>query len=211
MNNRGTLGIITGILLICFLLIGAVSASVIINGLDTTTTTSGADLNQITNEVVDELSAYINIKDIVGKYQTFQGEQKIQQIALLIRPLVSQNIDMTHMIIKISSEKQYNILYFNGNVSPLGSFSLFDHPHWQTITENTYTLLSIIDDDASMSTSYSLNKNTDTAFLLIKLPLEGLMRYGDVLQITLLPTPGTQRTVTLEAPLPTTHVVTLYG
>ena len=207
MNDKGNLGLITGILLIGFILIGAVSASVIMNS---TTSTTDRDLNQMTNEVVDEISTYLQIKNIIGKYQTIQGEQKIQQIAILIKPLVSLDIDITHMIIKISNGEQLYILYYDGNAAPIGTYSLFNHPLWDALTENTYTIIPIIDDDCSMTTYHTINKNTDTAFILVKLPNDIAMKKGDNLQVTLIPSPGMERTVTLEAPLPTSHVVTLY-
>jgi archaellin len=207
MNNKGNLGLITGILLIGFILIGAVSASVIMNS---TTNSTDTDLNQMTNEVVDELTTYLQVKNIIGKYQTIQEEQKIQQIALLIKPLVSLDIDITHMTLKISNGEQLYILYYDGNAATIGTYSLFAHPLWGTLTENTYTIIPIIDDDLSMTTYHTINKNTDTAFILIKLPNDITLRKGDNLQITLIPSPGMERTFNLDAPLPTSHIVTLY-
>ena len=207
MNNKGNLGLVTGILLIGFILIGAVSASVIMNSTTSSTTT---DLNQMTNEVVNEISTYLQIKNIIGKYQTIQGEQKIQHIALLIQPLVSLDIDITHMTLKISNGEQLYILNYDGNAAPIGTYSLFAHPLWDTLTENTYTIIPIIDDDLSMTTYHTINKNSDTAFILVKLPNDMTMKYGDRLQITLIPSPGMERTFNIEAPLPTSHVVTLY-
>jgi archaellin len=207
MNNQGNLGITTGILLIGFLLIGAVSASVIIN--TTQTVSSDKDLNKITNEVVDKICSYIEIKDIVGKFQQVQGQQKITQLLILINPLISQQIDIKHMTIKLTDGEQLRFLYFNGNVNTVNSYSLFDHPSWNTITPDTYSILSVIDDDGSITSSHVFNKNTDLAFIQIKLSPEAALIKGDSLQITILPSPGMERTVTIEAPLPTTHVVTL--
>jgi len=209
MTDTGNLGVTSGILLIFLILIGAVSASVILSE-TTRYSNSGIDLNQITNEAVDEISTYLQIKDIVGKYQVFQGEQKITQIAILIKPLASLNIDLNHMVIEISSGDQLRILYFNGKSSTIASYSLFDHPLWSTLDGNDYSLIPLIDDDNSMSTSHMMNKYTDAAFLLIRLPDNCMMSYGDILQLTLLPSPGIERTVPLEAPLPTSTIVALY-
>ncbi len=67
MDDQAKLGTIAGILLILFILIGAVSASVIITD---TQITSETDLNSMTNEkIVDELCSYLQIKQIIGKYQ----------------------------------------------------------------------------------------------------------------------------------------------
>jgi len=207
MNDHAKLGLIAGILLIGFLLIGAVSASVLMNANDTVTE---KDLNKITNEVVDELCSYIQIKDIIGKYQTIQNEQKIQKIAILINPIVTQDIDVSHITIKITTNEDLLVLSYSGQAAFVGASSLFDHPLWDTLTTNTFSLTPLIDDDTSMISNHLMNKNTDRTFILIKLPEHIALKKGDALQVTILPSPGMSRTVSLEAPLPTTHVVTLY-
>ena len=208
MNNQGNLGLITGILLIGFILIGAVSASVIMN--TTQNVSDNNDLNKITNEVVDEIITYLQFKDVVGKYQMINGEQRIQQIAILIKPLISLDIELSHMTIQLSNGEQLYILSYNGNAASINPYSVFNHPLWDTITPGTYSLLPTIDDDQSIITYQLINKNTDMAFILIKLPDDTAMKKGDYLDITILPSPGMGRTIRLEAPLPTTHIVTLY-
>jgi archaellin len=208
MNQQGNLGLTAAILLIGFILIGAVSASVIMN---TTKNISDTDnLNTITNEVVDEITTYLQIKDVVGKYQTFNGEQRIQQIAILIKPLISLDIPLSRMTIQLSNGEQLYILSYNQDASTINSYSVFNHPLWDTITSGTYSILPTIDDDQSIVNHHIINKNTDIAFLLIKLPNDTTLKYGDYLDVTILPSPGMGRTIHLEAPLPTTHLVTLY-
>jgi archaellin len=207
MDDNAQLGSTAGILLILFILIGAISASVI---LADTQTTPEEDLTNITNEVVDELCSYLQIKQIVGKYQTIQGEQKINKIAIQIKPFVSQNIDLLHMTIQISDGESYQILFFNGSAGSLHSGTLFDHPLWDNITNDTYGILSTIDDDNSIINGHLINKNTDMAFIIIKLPDEKALRYETELVLTIQPSPGIGRTVTLDAPLPIKTIVTLY-
>jgi archaellin len=207
MDDQAKLGAIAGILLLVFILIGAVSASVIITN---TEITSEDDLNRITNEVVDELCSYLQIKQIIGKYQMIQGEQRINKIAILIKPFVSQNIDISHMTIELSDGEHYQILFFNGTAGSIRTHSLFEHPVWDSITNETFGLLSTIDDDNSIINSHLINKNTDMMFILLKLPNDTAMNKDDLLEVTILPSPGIGRTVTLEAPLPIKNVVTLY-
>jgi hypothetical protein len=78
------------------------------------------------------------------------------------------------------------------------------------MTNATFGILSTIDDDNSIINSHLINKNTDMAFIIIKLPDENAMNKDDSLVLTILPSPGIGRTVTLEAPLPIKNVVTLY-
>jgi len=207
MNDQAKLGIFAGILLIGFILIGAVSASVIMTS---SQNISQEDLNKITSEVVDEICSYLQIKHIIGKYQTIQGEEKIKKIAILIKPLVSQDIDVSRMTIELSNGEQFQLLFYNGLAESLNFHSLFEHPLWDSVTPGTFSLISTIDDDNSIINSHLINKNTDMTFVLLKLSDDIAMRYGDELKVTILPSPGMGRTVTLESPLSTKHVVTLY-
>lgn len=207
MDNQGQLGLITVILLIGFLLIGAVSAEVLLSD---QTDISEEDLNKITNEIVDELCSYLQIKQIIGKYQMIQSEQKIQNIAILIKPLVTQDIDVSSITITLSDGEDYHLLYYNGQAASIGSTSLFQHPLWDTMPNGTFGLLSTIDDDNSIIQTHLLNKNTDMTFILVKLPGDMTIQYGGEVQLTIQPSPGMSRTVTLEPPLPIKSVVTLY-
>jgi len=207
MDDQAKLGAIAGILLLIFILIGAVSASVIITDSESI---SENDLNNFTNDIVDELCSYLQIKQIIGKYQTITGEQRINKIAILIKPMVSQNIDISHMTLELCDGEQYHILFFNGSAGSIRSHSLFEHPLWDSITNETFGLLSTIDDDNSIINSHLINKNTDMTFIILKLPYDTAMKKDDILEVTIRPSPGIGRTVTLEAPLPIKNVVTLY-
>ena len=63
MNNLGSTGITTIILLISSLLIGATVISVVTSGAGGDTTTSEEDMNKIINDVLNEVTTYIQIKD----------------------------------------------------------------------------------------------------------------------------------------------------
>lgn len=207
MNNQAQLGLITVILLLGFLLIGAVSASVLLTEKEEL---SEEDLNNLTNEVVDELCSYLEIKQIIGKYQMIQGEQNINKIAILIQPLVTQDIDISSTTITLCDGEQLYLLFYNGQSSSIASNSLFEHSIWEKIPNGSFSVLSTIDDDSSIIQSHLLNKNTDMAFILVKLPENMTMQYEDEIKMTIQPSPGVGRTVTLESPIPIKTVVTLY-
>jgi len=208
MHNQGNLGITAGILLIIFILIGAVAGSVIING---TQNVSDLDLTKITNDVLDEITTHLQVKNVIGKYENIQGKQSIQKIAIFIKPLVSIDIDMAKIRIMISNGEDLRILFYSGQAASINSYSLFNHPLWDSMNEDTYSLISTVDDDSSMEQYHTMNKNTDMAFVILKLPTNATLVYGESLQITLTPSPGNECTITLEPPIPTTHVVSLYG
>jgi archaellin len=207
MDNHAQLGTTAGILLLIFILIGAVSASVIIAD---SPITSENDLTNMTNEIVDELCSYLQIKQIIGKYQTLQGQPRINKIAILIKPLVSQTIDLSHMTLELCDGENYQILFFNGTVGSIRSQSLFEHPAWDNLTNGTYGLLSTIDDDNSIINVHVINEYTDMAFIIVKLPDNRALPQDTQLVLTIRPSPGIGRTVTLEAPLPIRNIVTLF-
>ena len=208
MTDTGNLGLTAGIILIIVVLIAAVAGSVIIQ---TTQDASNRDLTSITNDALDEITTFLQIKNVVGKYDNIQGQEGIQRIALLIKPLVSIHLDITKITVMISSGDDIRILSFSGQVAPIKSHSLFDHPVWDSTDEGSYSVLSTVDDDNSMTDLHLINKNTDMGFIILNLPGTDLLHYGQSLQLTLIPSPGNECSVTLEPPLPTSRVVTLYG
>jgi archaellin len=208
MTNTGNLGLTTGILLIVILFISAVAGSVIIQSTDNT---SNPDLTKITNEALDEITTYLQIKNVVGKYENIQGQEGIRQIAIFIKPLVSSNIDITKLTLMISNGNDLRFLSFSGQVAPIRSYSLFSHPLWDSMDEGSYSIISTVDDDTSMTDVHLINKNTDMGFIIFTLPATDPLLYDGSMQVTLIPSPGNECSVTLEPPLPTTHVVSLYG
>jgi len=208
MDDSAKLGTIGVILLLLFILIGTVSASVLVTISEDTS--EEYDLNNMVNEVIDEVCSYLQIKHIIGKYQMVQGEQKINKIGILIKPFVSQNIDISHMTIGLSDGEYYHMIFFNGVAESLHSSSLFEHPIWSSLDLGLFSLLSTIDDDNSIVDIHLINKNTDMAFIVLQLPDGIAMKNGDHLEVTILPLPGMGRTIHLEAPLSLKNVVTLY-
>ena len=71
MNIQGGTGIITAILLVGFILIAATAVSVIMRNSDDM---SEQDLEEMANNAIDEISTYIQIKDVMGKYYSTEGE-----------------------------------------------------------------------------------------------------------------------------------------
>lgn len=207
MDTTGNLGTLSGILLVMLILIGAVGASVIMNGSEDV---SEEDYTKMVDEVVDEISTYVQVKNIIGKYELVQGEYQINKIAILIRPLVSPEINTLLMSMEISDGEQFYLLFPSGQSAFISSYSLFDHPLWENTTEGSFSILAAIDEDHSLIDYQVINKNTDTAFLIVNLPSGLSMNYGDTIELTLLPAPGIERSFTLETPLPTHHVVSLY-
>jgi archaellin len=207
MKNWGSSGIATVIILIAIMLIVVTAASVLTEE-TTSTTTEEQDLEQITREVIDEITSYIQIKDQKGKYYKTDNVQKIQKIALLISPLVSQNIDMTQLTIQIDNGETIRMLYYNSNSAKIGVQSLFEHTLWDDISIENFGLISIMDIDESITNYHVLNENSDNAYLVFKLPTDMQMSKYDTIKITMFPSSGITRTTILKAPMPMKSIIT---
>ena len=208
MNQNGNLGITTAILFIGLVLIAAIASSVLIG--NSTKVNNEYDLNKITNEAVDGIITYIEVKDIIGKYYNDNGDQRIEKIAILIKPLVSCTIDVTQLMVKLCNGQDIRVLSYSGQSDFISTNSLFEHPRWDTFTTDQFGFIAIQDTDRSLVDYNTINANTDAAYLVLKLPDGFTLRNGDFLTITLFPSTGMTRTFTVEAPLPITSIVTLY-
>ena len=206
MGNFRTTGITTLILLIVTMVILTSIAS-IITGEDTGATTTEQDYDQMVDDVVNEISTYISIKDTKGKFYGTPGNQKIQKIALLISPMVTQEIDFSQLTVQIDNGEIVNILYYKDS-EKIGTNHLFEHNIWDNLDGSNFSLISISDYDSSISDFDLLNDNSDNAYLIIKLPQSFYMEKYDVLKVTLFPSTGITRTIILKAPMPMTNVIT---
>jgi archaellin len=197
MNTYALTGISAAILIATILIVLGATATVILGSSEQGT---NKDYEQMLNEALNEISTYLNIKDIKAKYQNYQGEQHIQQIAILIKPMFSQIIDLSDITIQILNGEDLRILYLNQQVQFINGHSLFHHPLWENINETTFGFIVIRDKDYSMLDFQVLNENTDMSYLIIQLPEEFYFKKGEVLEITIFPTPGIERRISVKAP-----------
>lgn len=204
MNNWGSTGITAVILLISFLLIGVTVASVITGetGVDVTTE---EDLEQMLDDVLEEITTYLQIKDKIGKYYNVDGQLRIEKIAIMIKPLIKQDIHISELTIKLCNGNNVKILGYSGNAEYVESNPLFEHPVWSNTTNNDYSFIATLDKDRSL-VDYDV-LNGDMAYIIIKLSEDFTMVKGDSLIVTLFPSSGLARTTILEAPLPMNRVI----
>jgi archaellin len=206
-RNKGSLGITSLILFISFCLIAMTAASVILKPSSSNNALSVQNVNDQVNEAVNEISTYIQEKDMVGKYTTIGNEKKITQIALLLKPLFTIDIDLSALTIKLYNGENIRLLTYNQHAASLGAQSLFDHSVWKNNSNNTFSIIVVQDSDSSLKNFGLMNQNTDMIYLLISLPDDFAMKYGDNLFVTLFPTPGVSRTFELTASLPMHSIV----
>jgi len=204
MNKWGSSTAIAAMtLLIGFLLVSIVAASVITNG--SGSTTSEQDVEEILNDVLDEISTYIQIKDKIGKYYTTNGIARIEKIAILVKPLITIDIDISQLNIKLCDGNTVKILGYNGNAAFIESNPLFEHPIWNNLDGNNFGFLALLDKDNSLVDHDILNE--DMAYIIIKLPEDFSMVKKEAMTLTLFPESGIERTITLKAPPPLKPIV----
>jgi len=207
MNNAGNLGISSVILLISFMLIGITALSVLSEDTTPTTGTTEEEIEQMLNDALDSVTKYVQITDKLGKYYGAPQQQKIQKIAIMIKPMLSNEIDLSELTIKISNGESVRILIYSGHAETIGQNNLFDHPIWENTEENTFSFIVTHDKDNSLTEYDTLNDNTDMTYIIIKLPANYYMKKGDTMLVQLFPSSGITKTTLLEAPLPMKSVI----
>ena len=206
MNTHAITGVTAAILIAVLLLVVGATATVILGSSEEPTE---EDLDKWLNEALDDISTYLNIKDIKAKYHSYLGEQYIQQIAILMKPMFTQTIELNDMTLQISNGEDLRILYPSSQLQFINGHSLFHHPLWGDIDENTFGFIVIIDKDYSMIDYQIMNENTDMIYLIIQLPEDFFFKKGDTLDISIFPTPGIKRVISVKAPPALSSIVSL--
>ena len=206
MNKEGATGIATAILLISFILIAATVVSVLT---DNSSDISEQDLEKMVDDIVDEISTYIQIKDVMGKFYSIEGESRIQKIAVLIKPLFSVDMDVSELMIKLCNGEQIKMLYYDGQAEFIGTNSLFEHPIWNNMDCDNFSFVVVLDKDKSLVDYNTIDDSTDMTYIIIKLSENFAMKKGNIMTITFLLGKGTTRTIEVKAPLPMKQIVSL--
>jgi len=203
---------ITMITLVVFILIVLTVISVISTNTTDATEPTENDLIKIleraVDESVDEITSYLKITHRIGKYQ---GYSNIQKIAFEIKPLISKEIDM-NITIRLLDKNNVKFLEYNGNSARIGSNYLFDHPIWDTLTDEHFSYIITHDKDNSMTNYNMINENTDRAYIIINFPQEFYIKKGDTMAVTFIPHPGIERTIVInptELPMTSDSIVEL--
>lgn len=202
--GRGT-GITVIILFISLLLVGMTVASVITD--ESTEATTQYDFEQMANQIMNEITSYIQIKDQKGKFSEINGEQMIEKIAILVSPLVSQDIDLSQMTIQLDNGESVRILNYNDS-KKLDGQSIFEHSLWDNMTGDNFGFITICDLDNSIVNFDLINENSDNAYLIFKLPQDMTMEKYDKIIVTILPSSGIAIHTLLKAPMPVNSVIT---
>lgn len=164
------------------------------------------ELNEFIEEAYEEFATYIQVKDKIGKY--YGLPPKIEKIALLISPLVSSEINLSSLNIKLNNGENVKLISYNKKIDYILTNYLFEHPIWDNLNSNEFGFLIINDEDKTLQDYNVLNSNTDMAYIIINLG-DFSMNYKDTLIVTLFPSTGWEKTIKLVAALPVDNIVLL--
>jgi archaellin len=207
MGNIRATGITLIVLLISMILIAMTVASIITDS--TSDPVTEDDLNQITQETVDELCSIIQIRDQKGKFYDVEGSLKLKKIAIMISPLVTQEMDLSKLSVQLDNGNDIVFLTYGPDSTKFYSSSIFEDSIWDKITGLNFGLIALTDKDNSINEFNVINDYGDNAYLIFELPDNFCMQKGEKLSITLYPEKGVSIKITVVAPLPMTRVVSL--
>jgi archaellin len=197
MKSTISLGITIIAAVILFFLIATTASSIIDPNSDDITE---EDIEKMIKESVDDIASYINIDEILAKYEIIDQYRQIKKISIQITPLFTKQINIEDMIIELNDGNQIITQYFKYNYGNLRDYTLFNQPIWDNLNESSFSICSILDKDESINKYNSLNDHTDRAYLLIKIPNDMMIQKGDNLKISIYPSTGVIKTLSLNIP-----------
>ncbi len=204
-NNNGAISVLPITLLISSFIIASTVGTVLF---EETKANNEINYEQMVDETLGEISTYIQIKGVLGKYNDYDDVKYIDKIAILVSPLISTDLDLSEMFVEINNGGQLNIFKNSGLTNKNLSHNLFENPIWNKIDETSYGFIAINDRDNSIDGDI-LNKNTDIAYMIFKLTNDLKITKGDILDIKFLLPSGIIRCFSIEAPMPMKNVVYL--
>jgi len=192
MKNIGSIGTTALPLLSGILLMGAASSVVFESSDDLS-----LDAEQIVKGVLDEITTYLKIDDVIGKYYSNNGTRRVEKIVLLVKPFIKSAINVSELTIKIQNNNDVVLWKYSGYAVKSDGEAVFENQIWEK-TNNSFSLIVVIDEDRSLL-DYNI-MNEDTVFIAISLS-EGLFMEGrDSMTVSIMPAKGIIRSIVLETP-----------
>ena len=160
-DNSASMGIGALIIFIAMLLVAGITASVLIqtmNSLQEQALKTG-------EETIRNVASGLEVTHISG----YNNGTKITQLAIFITPsIASEDIDLTYAYISLSDSSTKAVLTYSSNCSSTSvSNGLFGTINSSNLTSTTYGLIVIRDVDGSCSASLPIINSRDLVVLLV--------------------------------------------
>ncbi|HEC86322.1 MAG TPA: hypothetical protein ENI49_00380 [Thermoplasmatales archaeon] len=202
MNRWGSVGISTFTFLGILLLLGAGVSSILLGQ----STETSEEFEDVADEVLNEISTYFMIKNVVGKFDCTNSNAELQRMVILTKPLIPTTVNLSDMYVQISDGNALISLSYNGSYSKAHG-DIFGNRIWNEIDENEFGIMILTDSDNSIDAGY-LNK--DLVYLAIKIPSSISVHPNDRIIVSLIPTQGYVENIEIITPfILTTNIVYL--
>ncbi len=166
------------------------------------------DINALLNNTITELTTLLQIKNSYASFNSTTQPAKIEKMAFFIKPFHDTPLNLCTLTVALHT--QHDITFFKPTHHITDSANtLFNNAIWSQTPPAYYSIISLNDRDSSVQDHLLINSNTDTFYLLLKIPDELTLEKGDQFSILLLPSQGLQHKIDLEIPLPINQVVEL--
>jgi len=197
--------------LILFLLITIIVTTAVTSILDQENNEiTEEDLEEMISTIYKDISTYVQIEHIYGKYYQTEHGRMITQIALQIQPYFSTEISLDRIIIQIIDKQDVHTIYYSGSASTIMSYSLFAHPEWNNATSTYFSIISIFDLDASIEQNNLINDFSDRAYILVHLDEDQQISHTDLIEMNVLFDSGVNRYLNLQVPFSTKDIIQFY-
>ena len=185
---------ITGMALVASFLVAGSASTVMLEDVD--------DINQeaerMMNDVLQEIINYIRIDDVIGKYYNTGTNRRIERIVLLVKQYINNDINMSKITIELCNNEDVILLKYSGESFEIGSNTLFQHYAWETLENNTFSILVTNDEDRSLLDHGVMNN--EPVYILIPLIEQFKMEKRESMTISIVPDNGITTSIHLETP-----------
>jgi archaellin len=168
---------------------------------------SEEEINELINAIYDEISTYISIDQILGRYNQSNENRYLNQLTIQIHSTFPKDIIISDIVVEVSDGKQIQFFSFNNKCDLIYNQSLFSNNVWKDLKANEFGILTIFDKDKSIVEQQIINHHSDRVILIFKLDEFFEIKNGDIITISLHPSFGTIRTLRIEIPFSTKQIV----
>jgi archaellin len=169
-----------------------------------------ADLEEMISTIYNDISTYIQIEHIYGKYSQTDEGRMIKQIALQINPLFSIDVPLDGIIIEVIGNQDVQMMYYSGCASSILPYSLFGHLAWNNVSSAQFSIVSIFDTDASIEQNDVINDCTDRAYIIIGLSEDLWISHTEHIEMNIIFKSGVNRGLNLQAPFSTKDIIQFF-
>ena len=207
MKSKSLLSFTLILLLLVILVLNVTVSSFIY---ETTDDITEEDLEDMLSTIYNDISTYVEIEHMYGRYNKTDQGRMITQLAILINPYFSTTISLEEIILETITPQDVQLFYFSNHSSKIASNTLFSHPEWNNTSTTHFSIISIFDRDASIEQYNLLNDHSDRVYILIQLPENLWINNNEHIEINILFSSGNKRSLSLQVPFSTKDIVQFY-